>query len=363
MRGVLHHHGPAWFTCVMGTAAVAIAAALLPVDGAALDALAVGAWGLAFVLLALFGAAAAVAWRRGHRSLRRDALDPAVAPLLAAPPIAVLSVATSTLLTGPAVLGAPAALAVGALLWVGGTAGGLAVAVVVPAAKFSRHTLTSDTWMATWILPTVPPLVSAAGAAELAPHLPAGQWQLSLLLVAGAMAGATLVATLAGIAMLWARLAFHRVGEAAAAPTLWLVLGPLGQAVTAAVLLGDAAADIAGGPAGTGLHVAALVVSLPLWGFAMLWLAIAAALTADVARRHLPFTLGWWGFVYPLGTCTTGSALLAEVTGAAVFGAAAAVLFAALLAAWLLAAAGTIRGTVRGDLVAVPPAPAEILTG
>lgn len=358
---MLRHLGPAWFTCVMGTAAVAIAAALLPAGGPALDALAVAAWALACLLLAGFGTAAAVAWRRGHRSLREDALDPAVAPLLAAPPIAVLSVATSTMLTGHAVLGEQAALGAGAALWVLGTAGGLAVAVLVPVAKFSRHTLTSDTWMATWILPTVPPLVSAAGAAELAPHLPPGQWQLSALLGAGAMAGATLVATLAGIAMLWSRLAFHRVGEAAAAPTLWLVLGPLGQAVTAAVLLGDAGAEVVGGAAGTGLRVAALVVSLPIWGFAMLWLAIAAGLTADVARRHLPFTLGWWGFVFPLGTCTMASALLADATGAALFDVAAGALFAALLAAWLVAAAGTIRGMVRGDLFAVPPAPAEIL--
>lgn len=357
---VLRDHGPTWFTCVMGTAAVAVAAAVLPVGGVVSEAIAIALWSVSLLLLVGLGTAAPAGWQRGHRSLRADALDPAVAPLLAAPPIAVLTVATSTALSGGAVLGEQAALALAAVLWVAGTCSGLAVAVVVPAAKFTRHSLRAETWMATWILPTVPPLVAAGGAALLLPHLPVGQWQLTLLVGGWAMLGATLVATLIGIAMLWANLAFHRVGEAAATPTVWLVLGPLGQTVTAAELLGEAGAGVLPAQYGDGLQVAALAVGLPLWGFALLWLAIAAMLTADVARGHLPFTLGWWGFVYPLGTLTVATALLGGSTGAVLFETVAVALFVALAVAWVAAAGGTLRGLARGDLLGAP-APAEIL--
>lgn len=352
VAGVLRNVAPVWFTCVMGTAAVAVAAALLPGQGPVLEAAAVGLWAVALLLLAVLGPAAALAWRRGHRSLRADALDGAVAPFLAAPPIAALTVASSTALSGTEVLGPRVALVLAGVLWALGTAGGLIVAVIVPAAKFTRHDLRSDTWMPTWVLPTVPPLVAAGGAAIFAPHLPEGQWQLTLIAGAWAMLGATLVATFVGIAMLWTRLAFHRLDEAAAVPTLWLVLGPLGQAVTAAALLGHAGEDVLPAPYGTGLRVGALALGLPLWGFALLWLAIAAVITADAARRHLPFSLGWWAFVYPLGTLTMATSLLADATGGVVFTVLAGVLFTALLAAFAAAAAGTLRDAARGRAVA-----------
>lgn len=349
---VLRHVAPIWFTSVMGTAAVAVATALLPGGGPVLDAAAVALWAVALLLFVVLAGAAVHGWRRGHRSLRADALDGSVAPFLAAPPIAALTVASSTVLSGTQVLGPHPALVLAAVLWTLGTAGGLAVAVMIPAAKFTRHELRSDTWMPTWVLPTVPPLVAAGGAAILAPHLPEGQWQLTLIAGAWAMLGATLVATFVGIAMLWARLAFHRVGEAAAVPTLWLVLGPLGQTVTASALLGRAGEDVLPAPYGTGLRVGALALGLPLWGFALLWLAIAAVITADAARRHLPFSLGWWGFVYPLGTLTMATSLLADATGGVVFTVLAATLFAALLTAFAAAAAGTLRGAMRSRAVA-----------
>ena len=51
-------------------------------------------------------------------------------------------------------------------------------------------------------------------------------------------------------------------------PTLWIVLGPLGQSVTAA-----------GGP--------------------------------DRDRGGQPFALTWWSFTFPVGTCVTGTIALA----------------------------------------------------
>ena len=41
---------------------------------------------------------------------------------------------------------------------------------------------------------------------------------------------------------------------------------------------------------------------VPTWGFAMMWLALAAAITVLTARRGLPFALTWWSFTLPVGT-------------------------------------------------------------
>ncbi len=48
------------------------------------------------------------------------------------------------------------------------------------------------------------------------------------------MFGLSLLASLVVITLVWGRLARHKVGAAAMVPTLWIVLGPLGQSITAA---------------------------------------------------------------------------------------------------------------------------------
>ena len=75
-------------------------------------------------------------------------------------------------------------------------------------------------------MPVVPPMVSAAAGAGLIAHLNTGQARLDLLFGCYAMFGISLVMALIVIALLWARLALHGVGEARMVPTLWIVLGP-----------------------------------------------------------------------------------------------------------------------------------------
>ncbi len=94
----------------------------------------------------------------------------------------------------------------------------------------------------------------------------------------------------------------------------------------------------------------ALLYGIPAWGFAMLWLAIAAALTARAARGGLPFGLTWWSFTFPVGTCVTGTITLAARTGSEVFRGAAGALFLLLAAAWLVVAARTGYESARGRL-------------
>jgi tellurite resistance protein TehA-like permease len=55
-------------------------------------------------------------------------------------------------------------------------------------------------------MPIVPPMVSAATGAALIAHLPSGQPQVTLLIACYAMVGLGLIASLAVITMLWARL-------------------------------------------------------------------------------------------------------------------------------------------------------------
>ena len=96
----------------------------------------------------------------------------------------------------------------------------------------------------------------------------------------------------------------------------------------------------------------ALLYGVPTWGFAMMWLALAAAITIRTARRGLPFALTWWSFTFPVGTCVTGTIALAARSHAGALEAASVVLYGLLLAAWLVVGARTVSGAASGRLFA-----------
>ncbi|PRC45873.1 C4-dicarboxylate ABC transporter, partial [Mycobacterium sp. ITM-2017-0098] len=103
-----------------------------------------------------------------------------------------------------------------------------------------------------------------------------------------------------------------------------------------------------------GMRVFAVLYGVPVWGFAVLWICLATALTVRTLRRGMPFALTWWSLTFPVGTFVTGTTQLALHTGLPAFRYAAAVTYIGLLCTWLLVAVRTARGGLRGGLFAPP---------
>jgi tellurite resistance protein TehA-like permease len=193
-------------------------------------------------------------------------------------------------------------------------------------------------------------MVSAVTGALLVPYAPAGQARLTLLLGCYAMFGLSLIASLIVITMVWSRLAYHRTGPARLVPTLWIVLGPLGQSIAGANLLGGVSQLAMPHPYAVGAQVFGVLFGVPTFGFAMLWLVLAMAITLRAIRAGLPFALTWWSFIFPFGAFVTGVTALADHTHAVVLAVVATALYVGLVAAWLVVAARTAHGVVRGHL-------------
>ncbi len=351
---VFSHLTPNWFASVMGTGIVAVAAASLPEQVPGQRVLATIVWGLAAVLLLAVCAATAEHWRRHPATARGHLRNPAMAPFYGAPPMALLTVGAGTILLGKDVLGERLAVDVDWVLWSLGTATGLAVAAAVPYLMITRFELGLSSAFGGWLMPVVPPMVSASTGALLVPHAAAGQARLSLLLACYAMFGLSLVASAAVMSILWLRLVLHGIGEARTVPTLWIVLGPLGQSIAAANLLGGVAHTAIPAPYATALEAFGVVYGVPVWGFALLWAGIAAAVTVRTARTGLPFSLTWWSFTFPVGTVVTGMSGLALHTGADLFRYGAVAGFVFLTGAWITVASRTARGSARGNLFLAP---------
>ena len=352
--------GPNWFAAVMGTGIVANAAAVLPLRLPGLRVFATVVWALAATTLIALILAWSVHWTRYPERARGHAANPVMAQFWGAPAMALMTVGAGTLVLGGGLIGPAAAVSADWVLWTAGTALGLVTACWIPYLMMTRHDIGDGDAFGGWLMPVVPPMVSAATGALLIPHVASAQGRLTLLLACYAMFGISLFASVIIITQVWARLVTHKPGAAVMVPTLWIVLGPLGQSVTAAGNLGTAAARVLPEPYAAGAAVFALLYGVPTWGFAMMWLVLAAAITVRTARRGLPFALTWWSFTFPVGTCVTGTIALAARSQADVLRAASVVLFALLVAAWLVVAARTVAGCASGRLfkpliAAVPP--------
>ncbi|MBW5482027.1 TDT family transporter [Streptomyces bambusae] len=350
----LRHLGPNWYACVMGTAVVATAGASFPYAVPGLHTVCQAVWALSAATLAVVLTARAGHWLHHRDQARAHLLDPAVAPFYGCLAMALLAVGGATMAVGKELIGEGAAVAVGAVLFTAGTAVGLAAAVAVPYLMVVRHKVEASQASPVWLLPVVSPMVSAAVGPLLVPHLPAGQPRETLLLACYAMFGISLLATLTMLPLILGRLIVGGPLPLTLTPTLFLVLGPMGQSVTAAGQLADQAHGSVGAPYADGLAAFAVVYGVPVIGFALLWLALAAAMVVRAARAGMPFAMTWWAFTFPVGTCVTAAEGLARHTGLAAFGWLAAALFALLVAAWLTAAARTLRGLAAGRLLAAP---------
>ncbi|MFF2851411.1 TDT family transporter [Streptomyces sp. NPDC058001] len=357
LRTGVRYLGPNWYASVMGTAIVATAGAGLPVSVPGLRTVLTGVWALSLLMLLALLTARALHWAHHRDQARAHLLDPAMAPFYGCLAMALLAVGGGSLVVGRDWIGERAAVALDMVLFGAGTAIGLAAAVAIPYLMVARHRIEPGQATPVWLLPVVAPMVSAALGPLLVPYLPAGQPRETLLLACFALFGLSLLATLVMLPVIFARLVTAGPLPLALTPTLFLVLGPLGQSTTAVQKIADAAPGVVPGPYAQGFSVFAVLYGIPVMGFALLWLALAAALVLRARRRGMRFAMTWWAFTFPVGTCVTGAEALGAHTGLAFYDALAVALYAALVAAWAVAAVQTVRGLAAGRLLSAPPPP------
>ncbi|CQD21359.1 C4-dicarboxylate transporter/malic acid transport protein [Mycobacterium lentiflavum] len=358
---LLGNIGPNWFASVMGTGIVAIGGATLPFHVVGLRAFAQVVWVIAAVLLVALIVLVGSHWLRHPTVARGHARNPQMAHFYGAAPMALMTVGGGAMVVGRDLIGARIAVDLDWVLWTAGTLGGLFTAVSIPFLMFTQHDVEPDAAFGGWLMPVVPPMVTAAMGAMLLPHIAAGTGRQTMLYFCYAMFGLSLLASFNIIAMIWSRLVLYGTSGTARVPTLWIVLGPLGQSITAAGLLGTAALhgsidhDVA-----EDMNTFSILYGVPVWGFAVLWIALATALTVRTLRRGMPFALTWWSLTFPVGTFVTGTSQLAAHTHLPAFKVAAAIAYAGLLFTWLLVAVRTARGSLRGNLLKLPPSSAPI---
>ncbi len=189
----------------------------------------------------------------------------------------------ATLVVGRDWIGAGPALAVDTVLFTAGTRLGLVVAVAVPYLMVARHRAEPGQRPPVWLLAVVAPMVPAAQGPLLSPIFrPVSPGRRCCSPASHVRAES--VATLALLPTILARLTSPRAPPPLPqTPTLFLVLGPLGQSATAVAAAANAATGVVPAPYDRGFGVFALLYGVPVLGFALLWLGLSAALVLRAA--------------------------------------------------------------------------------
>lgn len=343
---------PGWFAAVMGTGILAVALAnnpgnlpaLVGVTRGASIALAVLAYALAAVLTVAFVAR----WLVHPTAALADLRHPMVGGLHATAPGGLLVLAVMTSVVGPHLMTAGAVVATTAVLATVGTTLALLVAVA-----FGYTLVVGERPAAaangSWFIPPVVTVIVPMAIAPLLGHV--GPQVARLLLFVGyAFLGMGFLLFLLTLGLLHDRLVEHPLPPAPLAPSLWIALGPVGVSALAPLALARAGQAVLGPEAGTVLSLS-LVVASCVWGFGLWWLALAASLLVRYLRAGaIPFHVGWWGFVFPLGAYAVATLTLARAWDLPPVEGLGVVLVLALAAAWGTVTVRTVAGLRTGRL-------------
>lgn len=356
-RDVIRQFTPNWFTVVMGTGVVALALDRLPATHDLLVPVPLGLWLVSVLLFATFCLVYGARWIFFFDGARRIFGHSTVSMFFGAIPMALATLLNGLLIFGPPYLGAETVRIALPLWWIDVVLA-MICAVAIPYLMFTRQEHRIDQMTAVWLLPVVTAEVVAVSGGLLAPALVSESQQLAVIVTSFVLWGVSVPLALSILAILVLRMALHNLPPREMAASSWLSLGPLGTGALGLLVLGQAGGPIlaAGGfPAAPEiLRITGLIGALILWGYGAWWFLLSLAVTVRYLRAGVPFNLGWWGYIFPLGVYALATLRIGEVTELSGFAWLGAGLVGLLTLLWLVVSVRTLRGAYRGELFVSP---------
>jgi C4-dicarboxylate transporter/malic acid transport protein len=353
-REIVRQFTPNWFTLTMGTGILFLMLAQFPLAIPGLVSLTrVLFWGDGALYL-IFALLFAARWIWFTADAKKLLDHPVMSMFLGAIPMGLAPIINGLVGFYPH---SPLAVRAALDLWYGDVVLALIIGWLVPFFMFTRQTHHLTTMTGVWLLPIVPAEVAAVSAGTIAPHLATASAQIVVMIGYGLWALSVPLA-FGILAILFLRLALHKLPHREMAVSTWLTLGPIGTGSTALIVLGNAAASAFAGQALEPIFLVAkalgVVGGLLLWGVGLWWLGMAMMITIRYLKEGLPFNMGWWGFTFPLGVYTGATYALAASTGYRAFEIFAAALTLLLVFFWSLVTSRTLHGMWHGHLFAAP---------
>ncbi|MFA7495977.1 MAG: TDT family transporter [Acidithiobacillus sp.] len=353
-REIIRHFTPNWFAANMGTGILALMLAEFPYGDWGQKLLAQGLWSINVFFFALFTVLFISRALFYLQSFRRLFHHPVQSLFIGAIPMGFATIVNGMVIIWPVT---ESRVEIMIMMWWVDVALALISVLLVPYFMFTAQEHSVERMTAAWLLPLVPPEVTAASGGLLAQHL-APAWGTTVIFVSYLLWAISVLLSMGILAILFLRLTLHKLPHRDMAVSAWLPLGPLGTGAMAMITLGLADQRIFVGTALASMaqfgQMAGLFIALLLWGFGLWWMAMALFFTLRYLGEGLPFNMGWWGFTFPLGVFNAATYLLARETHWVVFLPLGAVFTIALAIFWVIVTQRSFVGMWSGALFRAP---------
>ncbi|EPZ48310.1 hypothetical protein [Alicyclobacillus acidoterrestris] len=312
---VIRQFGPNWFTTVMGVGIVAVLTYTSPFPIPFGHGIGIVLFGLLNVIFGLAFLFWLFRWIFHTDEALNDFRHPARALFYGAFAMGINVVGNDYLLIGAHIFNSSVAIEVSKVIWVAGTVVSIFTVIVVPYLLFVEHQVEQHQTLATWLIPVVPPIVAAATGTNLIPFWGGATAQFAITALILAMFGTTFFLFIMISALVYSRLVYHKRLSGEAAPSLWVEIGPIGMSMATLSTLPIKTNAIFGQYANL-LHALGMTFSMALWGIGIWWIIISAMhsiLHLSKRGEGLPFHMGWWSYVFPIGSFTSGTYALVHL--------------------------------------------------
>ncbi len=356
-RELIRQFTPNWFTATMGTGIVAVALARFPFPINGLRAVGEVLWminiGLFILCSLLYGAR----WIFFFDGAKRIFQHSVMGMFLGAIPMGLATIINGALIFGVARWG-PQVVEITTMLWWFDAVLALLCAWIIPFLMFTRQDHTLQNMTAIWLLPIVAAEVTAASGGLLLGYLPANSGSSAILFFSYVLWGTSVLPALGILAILFLRMALHKLPGRETAVSSWLAMGPIATGALGLLQLGEQAPRILVAPElvsiGQLAQSTGVIGACILWGYGLWWLVIAVLTTLHYMREGLPFNMGWWAFTFPIGVYSLATLTLARITGVELFAILGALFVCMLLGFWCIVTGRTLMGIYHGNLFVAP---------
>ncbi len=177
---------------------------------------------------------------------------------------------------------------------------------------------------------------------------------ISVLLINTALFGIGFFLFIFISSIVFVRLANHPLPPSATIPSFGIFLSAAGLAVSGVV-------DTAQNTYNLGLlssTALANLMAVAIWGFGIWIVGIIAIISIYKIRNGgIPFTMGWWAYIFPLAAYTLASQKIAEIYANNLALGYTAFLTVLLIFLWVYTFVNTVRGAISGRMFSGSPIP------
>lgn len=353
LASVVRQFGTNWFTVVMGIGIVAALTYTSPILIPGLKFIGIAFFLLANVVFIIALSLWLCRWIFYTDEALKDFSDSGKILFYGALAMSISVMGNDYLVIGRHLISLETAVLISKTLWLCGVVVALFTVVAIPYLLFISHHVSPEDTHASWLIPIVPPIVAAATGAKLLPYWSTLSLQFFFTILILAMFGMTFFLFIMISSLYYSRLVYSGKLAGGFVPSIWIVIGPIGMTMTIFSTLPLVTQPFLG-TMNLGFQALGTIFAVSMWGVGIWWIVIASLYSLlHLLKKDckIPFSLGWWSYVFPLGSFTTGTYALNDLIENSFFAVAGFIQFIALIVFFSIVLTKTLIGIFNGTLL------------